>query len=164
MNNFRVGNGFDVHRLVKGRDLILGGTRIDYPLGLDGHSDADVLIHSIIDSLLGATGNGDIGALFPDSQDEYRNISSMKLLETVYHQFFRGPIDIINIDSTIICQEPKISPHVQEMNQNISSCLGGLSTNRIGIKGKTTEGLGTTGRGEGIAVISTALIDIKCGP
>ncbi|OHD70201.1 MAG: 2-C-methyl-D-erythritol 2,4-cyclodiphosphate synthase [Spirochaetes bacterium RBG_16_49_21] len=155
----RIGNGFDVHPFVIGRDLILGGKKIDYRFGLQGHSDADVLIHSIIDSLLGAAGMGDIGGMFPDTDRQYKDISSIKLLARVSENLKSRDISIINIDSVIVCQEPKVAPHVEEMKQNISRVLD-IDVSRIGIKGKTTEGLGFTGRIEGIAAYAVCLAHV----
>ncbi|MBN2160292.1 MAG: 2-C-methyl-D-erythritol 2,4-cyclodiphosphate synthase [Spirochaetes bacterium] len=153
----RIGTGFDAHAFAPGRDLILGGKKIDFPKGLSGHSDADVLIHAIIDSLLGAAGLGDIGKLFPDSDSRYRGISSMRLLDEVAKILRSHTITIINIDSVVICQEPKISSHTDDMKSNLSRALG-IEASRISIKGKSTEGIGFTGRGEGIAAIATALL------
>jgi|SRR3990172_4564918 len=159
MDRLRIGNGFDVHPFVIGRDLILGGKKIDYRFGLQGHSDADVLIHSIIDSLLGAAGMGDIGGMFPDTDRQYKDISSIKLLARVSENLKSRDISIINIDSVIVCQEPKVAPHVEEMKQNISRVLD-IDVSRIGIKGKTTEGLGFTGRIEGIAAYAVCLAHV----
>ncbi len=159
MVNLRIGNGFDVHQFVIGRDLILGGKKIEYRFGLQGHSDADVLIHAIIDSLLGAAGLKDIGCLFPDTDNAYKNISSMILLEKVRGSLEGIKASVINIDSIVICQEPKISPHIDDMKKNISSVLN-MDASRVSIKGKTTEGLGFTGRGEGIACYSVALVQL----
>ena len=160
MNSLRVGNGFDAHKFSAKRDLILGGKKIDYRCGLLGHSDADVLAHAIIDSLLGAAAMPDIGRLFPDTDSKYQDISSMTLLGMVYEKLSARGITIINIDSVIICQEPKISPHVDDMKKNISSALR-LEPTRIGIKGKTTEGLGFTGRQEGIAAYAVCLVEVQ---
>lgn len=160
MNELRVGNGFDVHRLVEGRPLILGGCSIPWHLGLDGHSDADVLVHAIIDSVAGVSGLGDIGRLFPDSDDAYRGISSILLLEKMYEMLVQRNISIINIDSTIMCQEPRLAPHVDQMRKNLSAALGDLALDRITIKATTTERLGFPGRGEGIAAMSTAMVQI----
>lgn len=160
MDNLRIGNGFDVHPFVMGRDLVLGGQKIDFKFGLAGHSDADVVVHAIIDSLLGAAGMGDIGGLFPDTDSSYKNISSIVLLKQVNDRLRSKGIDIINIDVVVVCQEPKISPHADDMKKNIAGALN-IETSRIGIKGKTTEGLGFTGRGEGIACSSVALLKIK---
>jgi 2-C-methyl-D-erythritol 2,4-cyclodiphosphate synthase len=159
MINYRIGNGFDVHALVHGRDLILGGVKIDYPLGLQGHSDADVLIHSIIDSFLSPANIGDIGQLFPDNDPAFKDISSVKLLKEVYARLTANGFTVINTDSVIICDKPKIAPYVCEMKKNISEAMSGnLPPNAIGIKGKTTEKLGFTGRGEGIAVYTVSLL------
>lgn len=157
--NLRIGNGFDAHQFVTGRDLILGGKKIDYRFGLQGHSDADVLIHAIIDSLLGAAGLKDIGRLFPDNDKTFKAISSMVLLDTVRNYLDENDARIVNIDSIVICQEPKIYPHIDDMKKNISSVLH-IEESRVSIKGKTTEGMGFTGRGEGIACYSVALMSI----
>lgn len=159
MENIRIGNGFDAHQFVIGRDLILGGKKIDYKYGLYGHSDADVLVHAIIDSLLGAAGLTDIGRLFPDTNASYKDIRSMILLERVRDSLREIDAAVINIDSIIICQEPRISPHIDDMKLNIAASLD-VDPYRISIKGKTTEGLGFTGRGEGIACYAVALITI----
>ena len=159
MENLRIGHGFDVHPFVIGRDLVLGGKKIDYRFGLAGHSDADVIVHAVIDSLLGAAGMGDIGQLFPDTESRYKNISSIVLLKEVKNKLNSRGIEIINIDLVVICQEPKISPHADEMKKNIAGALN-IEVSRIGIKGKTTEGLGFTGRGEGIACSTVALLRI----
>ncbi len=159
MVNYRVGNGFDVHALEHGRDLIIGGVKIDYHLGLQGHSDADVLIHSIIDSFLSPANIGDIGQLFPDNDPAYKNISSLKLLKEVYKRLTANGFIVINTDSVVICDKPKIAPYISEMKNKISEAMGGtLHPNSIGIKGKTTEKLGFTGRGEGIAVYTVSLL------
>ena len=159
INNYRIGNGFDVHALVKGRELILGGAKIDYHLGLEGHSDGDALIHSIIDSLLGPTDIGDIGQLFPDTNPLYKNVNSIDLLKDVFRRITSLGFSVINIDSVIICEQPKIFPYISEMKKNISNATGGiLPPKSIGIKGKTSEGLGFTGRGEGIAVYTVSLL------
>ena len=158
MDNLRIGTGFDVHRFGEGRDLVLGGEKIDHPMGLVGHSDADVLVHAIIDAILGATSLGDIGKLFPDTDEKYRNISSIKLLGEVYGILRRKNISIINIDSTVICEFPKIAPHIPAMKKNLSDAMGNLASHRISIKGTTTEKLGFTGREEGIAVQSVVLL------
>jgi len=159
MINYRVGNGFDVHPLVKGRDLIIGGVKIEHPLGLQGHSDADVLIHSIIDSFLSPANIGDIGQLFPDTEPAYKNISSLVLLKEVYTMLSVNGYTVINTDSVVICDKPKIAPYINDMKKNISEAMNGnLHMNSIGIKGKTTEKLGFTGRGEGIAVYTVSLL------
>ena len=146
----RVGTGFDVHQLVEGRRLILGGVDIPYDRGLLGHSDADVLIHAVMDALLGAAALGDIGKHFPDSDDAYEGISSLELLAAVKKMLEENFYNIGNIDVTLIAQRPKISPYIDEMRSNIAEVLE-LDKSRINIKGTTTEKLGFTGREEGIA-------------
>ena len=158
MERLRIGNGFDVHAFADNRELILGGKKIPHEKGLLGHSDADVLVHAISDSLLSAAALGDIGFHFPDSDIKFKGISSISILREVYSLLLKNNISIINIDSTVICESPKISPHIAEIKQNISEALGGLSAERIGVKGTTTERLGFTGRGEGIAAIAVSLI------
>jgi len=159
MENLRIGHGFDVHPFVMGRDLVLGGKKIEYRFGLAGHSDADVIVHAVIDALLGAAGMGDIGQLFPDTDSRYKGISSILFLKEVNNRLHSRKIEIINIDIVVICQEPKIAPHVDDMKKNIAGALN-IDISCIGIKGKTTEGLGFTGRGEGIACSSVALLKI----
>lgn len=146
----RVGMGYDVHRLVENRDLIIGGVNIPYEKGLLGHSDADVLLHAIMDALLGAAALGDIGKHFPDTDDEYKGIDSLKLLERVGGLLEEKGYIIENIDATIIAQKPKMRPHIDMMIANISRVLG-LETEQVNIKATTEEGLGFTGSGEGIA-------------
>jgi 2-C-methyl-D-erythritol 2,4-cyclodiphosphate synthase len=160
MQNIRVGIGYDVHAFAKGRNLILGGVKIDYEFGLMGHSDADVLVHAIIDALLGAANLGDIGKLFPDTDQKYKGISSIELLKQVNTLLLNKNIKIINIDSVVICEKPKIKDYTDKMKSNISVALCGLSVDRIGIKGTTTEKLGFTGRGEGIAAQAVSLIEL----
>jgi len=159
MGELRVGTGFDAHAFAAGRPLVLGGVEIQHPLGLEGHSDADVLVHAIIDALLGAAGLGDIGGLFPDTDGRYRGISSILLLAEVWRLLEERGIKIVNIDVSVICETPKIAPHADGMKAVISRALGGLETGRIGIKGTTTEKLGFTGRGEGIAACAVCLLD-----
>lgn len=160
MTSLRIGNGFDVHAFEQDRDLIIGGVKIPHSHGLAGHSDADVLIHAIIDSLLSPSNSGDIGKLFPDTDPAYKNISSIILLEEVYKMIHKNGYRIINIDSVIICEKPKIAPYTEIMKENISKALNhDLPLDCIGIKGKTTEKLGFTGRGEGIAVYTVSLIN-----
>lgn len=146
----RVGMGYDVHRLVEGRDLILGGVKIEHSLGLLGHSDADVLIHAIMDALLGAAALGDIGKHFPDTDEKYKGISSMKLLEHVKELIEEEGYVIENIDATIIAQRPKLRPYMEEMEENIAKVLK-IEKNQINLKATTEEKLGFTGREEGIA-------------
>lgn len=153
----RVGMGYDVHKLVEGRKLILGGVEIPHEKGLLGHSDADVLIHAIIDSLLGAAALGDIGQHFPDNDPKYKDVPSMKLLLYVFHLLQQEHFDIENIDATIVAQEPKLVPYIQEMIYNITSILK-IKTNQINIKATTTEGLGFVGEKLGIASYSIVLL------
>lgn len=146
----RVGMGYDVHKLVEGRDLILGGVKIPYEKGLLGHSDADVLLHAIMDALLGAAGQGDIGKHFPDTDEAYKGASSIKLLEAV-REILESKLYVIdNIDATIIAQKPKMAPHIPEMVQNIAKALR-IEEDRVNVKATTEEGLGFTGAGAGIS-------------
>lgn len=153
----RVGLGYDVHRLIEGRPLILGGVEIPYELGLSGHSDADVLGHAIMDALLGAAGLGDIGIHFPDTDAQYHNISSIKLLERVGALLLQNTWQIVNIDSIIIAQEPKLSPFVPAMIEKISMALQ-VQGSLVSIKATTTENLGFVGEGKGMAAQAVALI------
>lgn len=153
----RIGTGFDVHRLTEGRDLILGGVSIPFEKGLDGHSDADVLVHAVMDALLGAAAMGDIGKLFPDTDEAYRGISSIELLKRVGSLLTESFFLIGNIDVTVMAQRPKISPYTEQMRENISEALG-TEKSRISIKGTTTEKLGFVGREEGIAAEAVCLI------
>ena len=146
----RVGMGYDVHKLVEGRDLILGGVKIPYEKGLLGHSDADVLLHAIMDALLGAAALGDIGRHFPDTEEVYKGISSMKLLEHVRTLLDEKLYVIENIDATIIAQRPKMLPHIPAMRQNIAEALQ-IEVDQVNVKATTEEGLGFTGSGEGIS-------------
>lgn len=152
----RVGTGYDVHRLVPGRDLILCGTPVPYEKGLLGHSDADVATHALMDALLGAAGMGDIGRHFPDSDDKYKGADSLKLLAEVKNML--GDVTINNVDITIIAQAPKLSPYNKQMQDNISRILG-IPCSSVNIKATTEEGLGFTGRGKGIAAIATCAIE-----
>ena len=146
----RVGMGYDVHRLVEERDLILGGVKIPYEKGLLGHSDADVLLHAIMDALLGAAALGDIGKHFPDTDPAYKGISSIRLLEHVGRLLEEENYQIINIDATIIAQRPKMAPHIPQMVRNVAETLK-IEENQVNIKATTEEGLGFTGTGEGIS-------------
>lgn len=146
----RVGMGYDVHKLVEGRKLILGGVEIPHTLGLLGHSDADVLLHAIMDALLGAAALGDIGKHFPDTDPAYKGISSMKLLEHVGKLIEEKGYVIDNIDATIIAQKPKLRPYIEEMEQNIAKALG-ISKEQVNVKATTEEGLGFTGTEQGIS-------------
>lgn len=154
----RVGMGYDVHKLVEGRKLILGGVEIPYEKGLLGHSDADVLVHAIMDALLGAAAEGDIGKHFPDNDDQYEGISSLVLLEKVGEILKKDKYRISNIDATIIAQHPKMLPHIKEMRDNISNTLG-INVSRINIKATTEEGMGFTGEGLGISSQAICLLE-----
>ena len=156
----RVGMGYDVHKLVEDRDLILGGVKIPYSLGLLGHSDADVLLHAIMDSLLGAAALGDIGKHFPDSDHRYKGISSIELLKHVGSLLKDNNWLIENIDSTIIAQKPKMAPHIENMRKNISEALN-INIDQINVKATTEEGLGFTGEGKGISSQSICLLTKK---
>jgi 2-C-methyl-D-erythritol 2,4-cyclodiphosphate synthase len=154
----RVGIGYDVHPLVKGRRLILGGVEVPFEKGLAGHSDADVLIHAIIDALFGAAGLKDIGSHFPDTDASYKDISSLLLLQRTNQIIQAKGWQIVNIDATILAQRPKLAPYNDQMRQNMAQTLG-LSTEQIGVKATTSEGLGFAGRGEGIAAYAVALLE-----
>ena len=154
----RIGQGFDVHALVAGRKLIIGGVEIAHDKGLAGHSDADVLIHAICDALLGAAGLGDIGGHFPDSDARYKDIDSRKLLREVARLLAGNGLRVLNIDSTIIAQEPKMAPHIPKMRNNIAADLG-IPPADVNVKAKTAERLGFAGRGEGIVAEAIALLD-----
>lgn len=159
---FRVGQGFDVHKLVEGRRCILGGVDIPHEKGLLGHSDADVLLHAICDSLLGAIGSGDIGMHFPDTDLRWKGADSLKLLARVGEIVREAGYEIGNLQGTVICERPKIRPHVENMRENIARALG-IDITQVGIQGTTTEKLGFTGRGEGIAAQAIALVHIPLG-
>lgn len=158
--SFRVGFGYDVHRLSQDRKLILGGVTIPYDKGLEGHSDADVLLHAICDALLGSLALGDIGVQFPDSQEEYKGISSMILLAKVAEMIDQNGYVVGNIDTTIVAESPKILPYSEEMRMNISDVLN-CSIKQVSIKATTTEKLGFTGKGEGISAYAIALLSEK---
>ncbi len=154
----RIGTGYDVHRLVEGRRLLLGGVDIPYAKGLLGHSDADVLLHAICDALLGAAGLGDIGRHFPDTDERYRGISSLSLLSEVRRLIEEKGFCVNNIDATVVAEQPKIARHIPAMVANIARALGTDET-AINIKATTTEGLGFAGRGEGIAAYAVSVIE-----
>lgn len=154
----RIGHGYDVHKLVDDRNLILGGVKIPYEKGLLGHSDADVLVHSIMDSLLGACCLGDLGTHFPDTSNEFKDINSMKLLKRVVELLYKNNYKIINIDCTVIAQQPKLNPFILKMRENISDCCG-IEISQINIKATTEEHLGFTGQGLGISCHSVCLIE-----
>jgi 2-C-methyl-D-erythritol 2,4-cyclodiphosphate synthase len=153
----RVGNGFDVHALVAGRRLMLGGVEVPYPRGLEGHSDADVLLHAICDAVLGAIGAGDIGGHFPDSDAGWKDADSRVLLRAVWQRALAAGYALGNVDATIIAQQPRLAPFTPQMVANIAADLG-ATTAQVNVKAKTTERLGFTGRGEGIAAIATVLL------
>jgi 2-C-methyl-D-erythritol 2,4-cyclodiphosphate synthase len=153
----RIGQGFDVHQLVAGRKLILGGVLIPYELGLLGHSDADVLVHAIMDALLGAIGAGDIGMHFPDQDPQYRDSDSMELLKHVMSLVKNWKFTVINIDATVIAQHPKIAEYIPEMRKKIAEVVE-VTPDRMNVKATTTEKLGFTGRGEGIAATAVVLL------
>ena len=154
----RIGTGVDVHRLVEGRKLILGGVEIPFALGLAGHSDADVLLHAIMDALLGAAGLPDIGKLFPDRDPAYEGISSLELTRRVAEKLAAAGYRVGNIDATVICERPKIAPYTEEMCRRTAEVLG-IDPACINVKGTTTEKLGFTGRGEGIAAEAVCLLE-----
>lgn len=154
----RIGQGFDAHRFSDGRKLVLGGIEIEYPLGLLGHSDADVLVHAIIDALLGAAGLGDIGMRFPDTEPAYKGISSLILLGNVVTELTDLGFSILNVDATILAQKPKIGPYREKMLKTLSMVMG-LDPSRINLKATTTEKMGFVGREEGIAATAVVLLE-----
>ncbi len=160
MTEYRIGHGYDVHRLVEGRKFILGGVEIPYERGLLGHSDADVLIHAIMDALLGAVGQGDIGRHFPDNSEEFLNISSVTLLIRVKKLLDSLGARISNIDATVVLQRPKIMPYIENMRENIAFALC-IDKSRVNIKATTEEGLGFTGSGDGVCAhaVCSVMID-----
>ena len=158
MTPVRIGQGFDVHALVAGRPLIIGGVTIPFEKGLDGHSDADVLLHAITDAILGAAGLGDIGRHFPDSDPAFKGADSRKLLREAVSRVKQAGFAVVNIDCTIIAQAPKMAPHGAMMAANIAADCG-VAADRVNVKAKTTERLGFTGRGEGIAAEAVALVE-----
>ena len=160
MLGFRIGQGYDAHRLVENRRLILGGVDIPYEKGLLGHSDADVLVHAIMDAILGAMAIGDIGKIFPDTLEEFRDISSLKLLFRVSEIMLEQGYELVNIDSTVILQRPKISPYIDQMRKNIATTLS-VDVDCISVKATTEEKMGYTGSGEGAKAIAIALVSKK---
>lgn len=154
----RIGHGYDVHKLVEDRDLILGGVKIPYEKGLLGHSDADVLLHAVSDALLGAAGLGDIGKHFPDTDPQYKGAESLKLLQIVGQRVVEAGYRVSNIDVTMIAQRPKLRPHIETMEQNIASVLG-IDPSRVNVKATTEEKLGFTGDGSGMACHAVCLLD-----
>jgi 2-C-methyl-D-erythritol 2,4-cyclodiphosphate synthase len=158
MTNLRIGHGYDVHRLTEGRKLILGGVQVPFELGLDGHSDADVLLHAVMDALLGAAAMGDIGQHFPDSDPAYEGVPSMVLLRSVGGLLRHGGFAVVNIDATVLAQAPKLAPYIEEMRRRIAEALE-IDFHRVSVKATTEEHLGFTGRQEGIAAHAVALIE-----
>lgn len=154
----RIGHGYDVHRLCEGRDLIMGGVKIEHEKGLLGHSDADVLLHAVSDALLGAAALGDIGCLFPDNDPKYKGADSLVLLKKVVDTIKENGYKIVNIDATILAQAPKMKPHIPQMRENIASACG-IDTDCVSVKATTEEGLGFTGEKLGIAAHCVCLID-----
>ncbi len=154
---YRIGFGFDAHRFTEGRKLVLGGAEIPFELGLSGHSDADVLTHAVCDALLGAMGEGDIGTHFPDSDPQYKGMSSLSFLSEILKLISKKGYEIGNIDSVIVCEKPKIAPHVPAIKSKLSQASG-IPETALGIKATTTDRMGFTGRGEGIASYAVALI------
>jgi 2-C-methyl-D-erythritol 2,4-cyclodiphosphate synthase len=153
----RIGTGYDVHKLVEGRDLIIGGVKIDHTLGLLGHSDADVLLHAISDAVLGAAGLKDIGAHFPDTDPKYKGADSQKLLEEVRELIMDKGYVVGNVDATVIAQKPKLRPFIEQMEENVARCLG-IDVDQVNIKATTEEHLGFTGREEGISAQAVCLL------
>ena len=159
MTSLRIGHGYDVHRLVEGRKLILGGVDIPWEKGLLGHSDADVLVHAVMDALTGAARLGDIGKLFPDTDPAYADISSLKLLAEVGRLLGEKGFAVVNIDATLLAQAPKVGPYKQQMAENIAAALG-ISPEQVNVKATTEEGLGFTGDGSGMAAHAVVLLEI----
>ena len=157
---FRVGNGYDVHRLTEGRKLILGGVDIPHALGLDGHSDADALCHALCDALLGACNAGDLGAHFPDTDGKWKGFSSLAFLEKVGEVVKESGYRVVNTDATIVAQKPKLAPHVEAMKRNIAKSLG-VEATQVSVKATTTETLGFSGREEGIAAYAIVLLQVS---
>ena len=154
---FRIGHGYDVHRLVEGRKLILGGVEIEHTKGLLGHSDADVLLHAISDALLGAAAMGDIGGMFPDTDPAFKDADSLELLKAVVKRLGSAGYKVGNVDATVIAQAPKLKPHIEKMRDNIASACG-VDVSFVNVKATTEEGLGFSGSGEGIAAHSVCII------
>ena len=158
MCSIRIGHGYDVHRLVEDRKMIIGGVEIPNELGLLGHSDADVLLHAVMDAILGAAGLGDIGRHFPDTSEEFRGISSMNLMTRVAKMLSEKKCTVVNVDATVVLQRPKVASYIPAMKKNIAFALG-ISDDRVNVKATTEEHLGFTGREEGVAAHAVALID-----
>ena len=155
--NIRIGSGIDVHALVAGRSLVLGGVTIPFERGLKGHSDADALLHAICDAVLGALGEGDIGTHFPDTDPRYKDADSRILLRTVWQRAVAEGYSLGNVDATVVAEAPRLAPYIRQMTANIASDLG-AGIEQVNVKATTTEGLGFAGRGEGIAVLATVLL------
>jgi len=153
----RVGLGYDIHRIVPGRSLILGGVDIPFSMGLEGHSDADVIVHALMDAILGAAGLGDIGQLFPPSDDRYRDISSLMLLARVRQLIGQHGFDVVNLDVVLVAEEPKIAEHAEQMRRRIATALG-VEASVISVKATTNEGVGPEGRGEAMSARAVALL------
>lgn len=162
MTNLRVGHGYDVHRLTEGRKLILGGVEIPWEKGLLGHSDADVLVHAVMDALTGAARLGDIGKLFPDTDPAYKGVSSLKLLEEVGRLLGEKGFTVVNVDAALLAQAPKVAPYKDQMAENIAAALN-IEAERVNVKATTEEGLGFTGDGSGMAAHAVALVE-RCSP
>jgi len=160
MSEYRIGQGYDVHRLTEGRRLILGGVDIPWEKGLLGHSDADVLLHAVMDALLGAAALGDIGQMFPDTDERYAGADSLVLLRQVARRIAEAGFAVGNVDATVVAQRPRISPHAAQMRQNIADALG-VEVSRVSVKATTEERLGFTGRGEGISAMAVALLQTE---
>ena len=158
MTNLRIGHGYDVHRLVENRPLILGGVTVPYELGLDGHSDADVLIHAVMDALLGAAALGDIGQLVPDNDDAFLNISSLLLLQRVAEKLAENGYQVVNVDATLIAQRPKVGPYRMAMRENLARVLG-VTVEQVNVKATTEEHLGFTGEGLGMSAHAVVLLE-----
>ena len=158
MTNLRIGHGYDVHRLAAGRRLILGGVDIPWEKGLEGHSDADVLVHAVMDALLGAAGLEDIGSLFPDSSEEFRGISSLVLLKRVARELAKRSVTVVNVDATVLAPAPQLAPYRAQRRANIVGARG-IETEQVGVKATTEEHLGFTGDGSGMAAHAVALVE-----
>lgn len=162
MSAFRIGHGYDVHRLTAGRKLILGGVEVPFERGLLGHSDADVLTHAVMDALLGGAGLGDIGKLFPDSDPAYAGVSSLVLLDRVADRLRAAGYRVGNVDATVVAQQPKLAPYIPRMRRNLAERLG-IPPEQINVKATTEEGLGFTGAGQGMAAHAVALLEAEDG-
>jgi 2-C-methyl-D-erythritol 2,4-cyclodiphosphate synthase len=161
-NDFRIGHGFDAHRFQRGRKLMLGGVEIPHAFGLAGHSDADVLLHALINALLGAMGKGDIGTHFPDHDPRYKNISSETLLGPVLQMMRRGKFRVVNGDMTVVAQKPRLAPYAQKIRRRVAGLLK-VSAERINLKAVTTEGMGWIGEGRGMAAMAVVLLEKRRG-